>query len=289
MKNRYDKTKSDMFKEDGRDFSITYGTGHVAGKMVRDKINFGGLESTAAITFGEATEMAKFFKSAEGMDGILGQGWQALSERDVTPVFEQLHDQGVISENSFGFYLTDKPNAAGSKMFVGAANSDYYEGDLFWVPLLERKYWTFQIDGLIRDNSIYNPIKPFKGIMDSGTSLILGTSRIFNTLYIPHLIDENCPGPDSLSGDWGKFPSIGFMINGERFELPPQQYIFKYDGEHCIIGVQDFLPEGNGIDLIIGDVFMKYYYTHFDYTEGRIAINKAKPHNEMNYKITMDN
>jgi len=72
MKNRYDKTKSDMFKEDGRDFSITYGTGHVAGKMVRDKINFGGLESTAAITFGEATEMAKFFKSAEGMDGILG-------------------------------------------------------------------------------------------------------------------------------------------------------------------------------------------------------------------------
>ena len=39
------------------------------------------------------------------MDGILGMGWRDITQQDMSVVFQQMIDQGLVDEPVFGFYL----------------------------------------------------------------------------------------------------------------------------------------------------------------------------------------
>lgn len=51
-------------------------------------------------------------------------------------------------------------------------------------------------------------------------------------------------------------------------------------GDQCTLGIQG--QQGMGaVAIIIGDTFMKYYYTHFDYGNKTMGIAVAVPHDEL--------
>jgi len=268
-KHQYDHGSSSTAKTSADQFAIRYGTGSVAGHFTTDTVEMGGV-TAKDVKFGEATQMADFFRNQSQMDGILGLAFQRISQGGVKPVFEQFFDQGLISQNQFGFYLTDLPNATGSKLFFGAPDSTYYKGDLTWIPLAREDYWTLKADGVTSNGKDSPNVGMFTAIMDSGTSLIVAAPEIFNGWGIPtDLAPGTCPQ------DYSKYPTIGITLSGKTYELTPEQYWIKLGGQ-CVLGVQ--AGQIGSIQMIIGDTFMKHYYTHFDYTNDKLAIAPAVPH-----------
>lgn len=239
------------------------------GDVSHDSAGFGPVVGKD-IMFGEATSLASFFEHAP-LDGILGLAFKDLSADRITPVFEQLFNQKLITENSFGFYLTDKAGAEGSRLFIGEPNENYFTAPLLWIDIHDDSYWNLTLEGIQVGGKTVNDSYGLYSIMDSGTSLIAINSRIYDKMNI-----KDVPS-DCHSINYGDYPEIGLKLGGRVFTLTPEQWIISEDnGVHCTSGIV-----GNNmgkIDAIIGDTFMKYYYTHFDYTKKRVGIAKAIDH-----------
>jgi hypothetical protein len=165
--------------------------------------------------------------------------------------------------------MTDLPNAKGSKLFFGAPNHDYFTGELTWIKITSESYWNLEATGITKNGKEVQGIPKFNAIMDSGTSLIVVMPEIYKHWEIKPLTDNKCPtNTDDL-------PTIGITIGGKNWELTPKQYIIKVQ-DQCVLGIQ--AGQIGNIQMIIGDTFMKHYYTHFDYANDRLAIAKAIPH-----------
>jgi len=267
---RYNHSKSSLYQPDGRDLSIRYGTGSMKGVLSKDKITMGGVASTQPIIFGEATTLDDFFLNAK-MDGILGLAFQSISSDHVEPVFEAFYRQGLIKDNSFSFYLTDEPNAEGSKLILGGVDERYYEGKLNYHYLSSEDYWSIKLDGIAVGNQIEG--QGASAIIDSGTSLILMNPAIYGALGLPKNQVVNC-------SEIQDYPTISIVIDGVNYDLTPEQYILQIEQgweTQCISGIEQGYPFGQ--DVILGDTFMKNYYTHWDYGKKRIGIAKAVDHN----------
>jgi len=66
-------------------------------------------------------------------------------------------------------------------------------------------------------------------------------------------------------------------LNGVSFPIPASNYVLEIDGE-CILGVQSIaLPPEYGNFLILGDVFIRAYYTEFDYGGKQLGFAPAAP------------
>lgn len=268
-KHQYDHAGSSTSHNSAEQFAIHYGTGSVQGHFVTDNVTMGGIIAKD-IKFGEATQMADFFKNQHAMDGILGLAFQKISEGGVKPVFEQFFDQGLISVNQFGFYLTDLPQAAGSKLFFGAPVSEYFKGDLTWIPLQTEDYWTLHAKGITSNGKDSPLVGSFRAIMDSGTSLIVAIPEIYNRWGFPAPLQ-----PGQCPKDFSIYPTIGIKLGEKTYELTPQQYWVQLGGE-CVMGIQS--GQVGNVEMIMGDTFMKHYYTHYDYDNGKLGIAPAVPH-----------
>ncbi|XP_071653655.1 lysosomal aspartic protease-like [Temnothorax longispinosus] len=71
-------------------------------------------------------------------------------------------------------------------------------------------------------------------------------------------------------------PRINFVIGGKKFELSGKDYIVKVREGICIIGFQDNPININTMEWILGDVFIRRYYTVFDMKNDRVGFARAK-------------
>ena len=55
------------------------------------------------MVFGEATNIS--ISMPDPIDGILGMGWPGVVNNNMSIVFQQMIDQGVVDAPVFGFYL----------------------------------------------------------------------------------------------------------------------------------------------------------------------------------------
>lgn len=241
------------------------------GHLSKDTISMAGIEAKNVV-FGEATQLADFFTQTN-MDGILGLAFQRISADNVIPVFEEFFNQGLIKDNSFSFYLTDKPDAKGSKLILGGVDQEYYTGELNYHTLSSQDYWSLQLGGIEIGDSMY--AQGAHSIIDSGTSLIIVSSKYYSQLGLPSSQEIDCNSIKSL-------PTINFVFDDIKYPLSPEQYVIKINQEgkiQCILGISE--GPSFGTEVILGDTFMKYYYTHWDYSKSRIGIAQAVPHNEV--------
>ena len=65
---------------------------------------FGGMVVQNQL-FAEATEEPSVTFVAARFDGILGMGFPSIAVNGIRPVFNQMHDQGLVSQNMFSFFL----------------------------------------------------------------------------------------------------------------------------------------------------------------------------------------
>jgi len=269
----YDSTASSTYAANGTVFNIMYGSGPVSGFQSIDNMNWGGLqvksqefaEVTDASGLGAAYKAGKF-------DGILGLAFPTLSVNKVATAFQNTVEQGLVQNAEFSFYLGDCERDAG-ELLLGGTDSKYYKGEFNYVPLTYQTYWQIQIDGLNVDGTAYGTND--QAIVDSGTSLLTGPSDVVASLAKQIGAKKFIAGEYLVTCDETKLPNLDFQIGGVTYTLEPKDYLIP-DGKICLFGMMGLDIKGPRMPKwILGDIFMRKYYTVFDVANSRVGFAEA--------------
>ena len=271
----YDSAKSSTYKINGTKFNITYGSGAVAGFVGQDSVWVAGLEAKNSL-FAQITTLHGISFLASKFDGILGMAWPAISVNGLPLIFDLLVQQGKVEGNSFSFYLTKVAGSNGSAIVLGGVNPNYYTGDFKYYPLSMEAYWGLSMDDIIFNGTSYKTGK-LLGIIDTGTSVIVGPTKVVENMTKAFGSGKqkqvDCAIVPSL-------PSLDFVIGGDTYSLKGEDYILKVtegSKDVCIVGIMGLdLPPSLGEAFIVGDAFIKTFYTDFDVKNKRIGFARAK-------------
>jgi hypothetical protein len=271
---KYDSTKSSTYIKNGTDFHIEYGSGPVSGFQSIDNLNMGGLvvkeqdfaEVTDASGLGAAYKLGKF-------DGILGLAFPVLSVNKVPTAFQNLLEQSLIPQGQFAFYLGNSRTDFG-ELTLGGVNTKHYTGDITWVNLKAATYWEIDLSGLTVGTTSYVSSN-VNAIVDSGTSILTGPSEVVASIAKSLGAKEIIAGEYMLACKYDTLPNMDFLIDGKTYSLSPQDYLIP-DGDLCLLGLMGLdIPAPTGPLWILGDVFMRKYYTVFDYDNKKVGFATA--------------
>lgn len=268
---KYDHTKSSTYVANGTAFNIQYGSGAVKGFTSQDTVTWGGLQ-VANQLFAEITSESGISFDAAKFDGILGMAWPTISVNGITPVFQNLFAQGSVPDNSFAFYLTKQAGQAGSTLTLGGYNSSLSKNDWNYVPVIAQDYWRIEINMITVGTKRIN-IPGIRGIVDSGTSLLVGSLVLVEEIKAQiGTVNSNCTGIDSL-------PSVTINLGGINYVMGPNDYILQLTSQgqaQCINGFDaTVFPSELSNTLILGDLFIRKFYTHFDFANARVGFATA--------------
>ncbi|KAI1742412.1 aspartic peptidase domain-containing protein [Xylaria scruposa] len=275
LHSKYDSSSSSTYKKNGTDFEIRYGSGSLSGFVSQDDVTIGDLKIKGQ-DFAEATSEPGLAFAFGRFDGILGMGFDRLSVNGIVPPFYQLVNQKLIDEPVFAFYLNSESGSDDSEVVFGGVDKDHYTGKITEIPLRRKAYWEVDLDS-ISFGSETAELDNTGVILDTGTSLIalptdlaellnkeIGAKKGFNGQY-----SVECSARDSL-------PDISFKLSGYDFAISPYDYILEVSGS-CIstfMGM-DF-PAPVGPLAILGDAFLRKWYSIYDLGKGTVGLAKAK-------------
>uniref|UniRef100_F6YJP9 Pepsin A n=1 Tax=Equus caballus TaxID=9796 RepID=F6YJP9_HORSE len=263
--NRFNPEDSSTYEATSESISITYGTGSMTGVLRYNTVRV-SIEDTNQI-FGLSESEPSSFLYYAPFDGILGLAYPSISSSGATPVFDNIWDQGLVSQDLFSVYLS-----SGSMVIFSGIDSSYYSGSLCWVPVSEEAYWQITVDSITMNGESIACSGGCQAIVDTGTSLLAGPPSAIDNIqsYIGASEDYSseavisCSSIDSL-------PDIVFTINGVEFHLSPSAYILEDDS--CISGFEGMdLDTSSGELWILGDVFIRQYFTIFDRANNQICL-----------------
>lgn len=275
QKSKYDHTASSTYDEDGKEFNIMYGSGSVSGFFSQDSVTladdivvegqrFAEIEDAGGL--GLAYSLGKF-------DGILGLGFTSISIDGATTVLENAIKQNKLDQPVFSFYLGD--NAPGELTF-GGYDSDKFEGDLEFVKLDSATYWQIVLDKVSAGD--YEDVSSDKitAIVDSGTSLLTGPKTEISKIASAVGAKANIMGEYTI--DCAKvddIPDVVFTIGGTEYTIPGKNTVIQAQGT-CLFAFMGLDIPAPGPQWILGDVFMREYYTVFNYNDQTIGFAKTK-------------
>lgn len=244
------------------------------GFVSQDTLTIGDLKIKGQ-DFAEATSEPGLAFAFGRFDGILGMGFDRLSVNGIVPPFYQMVNQGLIDEPVFAFYLSGENGDESSEVVFGGVDKDHYTGKITEIPLRRKAYWEVDLDSISFGDETAE-LENTGVILDTGTSLIalptdlaellnkeIGAKKGFNGQYT-----VDCSVRDSL-------PDISFKLSGYDFAISAYDYILEVQGS-CIstfMGM-DF-PAPVGPLAILGDAFLRKWYSIYDLGKGTVGLAKA--------------
>jgi cathepsin D len=278
----YDSSKSTKYAKDGRDFALQYGTGSCKGFISKDDVTIGG-QTIDSFAFGEVTEEAADVFGDAPFDGILGMGPPAAAIDKVPMPMGELVRQGKLQHNVFSFFL-DSNGKTGSTLVLGGSDSSFYTGDFTYVPVAKAAkllpYWLVSASDLKVGSESTKACNFLTGcymVVDTGTSILAGpTSSVGKLTDKIGKVAEDCSNVASL-------PTISISMGGKDFDLGPDFYVIRQKDdkgkEECQLGIQGV---NAGVPIwILGDPFLRKYYTVWDADEQRVGFALAKQSSEV--------
>ncbi|KAI0007910.1 Asp-domain-containing protein [Xylariaceae sp. FL0662B] len=275
LHSKYDSSASSTYKKNGTEFEIRYGSGSLSGFVSQDVLTIGDI-AVKNQDFAEATSEPGLAFAFGRFDGILGLGFDRLSVNGIVPPFYQMVNQKAIDDAVFSFYLSGENGGDDSEVVFGGVDSDHYTGKITEIPLRRKAYWEVDFDSISFGDETAE-LENTGVILDTGTSLIalpsdlaellnkeIGAKKSFNGQYT-----VECSVRDSL-------PDISFKLSGYDFAITPYDYILEVQGS-CIstfMGM-DF-PAPVGPLAILGDAFLRKWYSIYDLGKGTVGLAKAK-------------
>ncbi|KAI8366764.1 aspartic peptidase domain-containing protein, partial [Radiomyces spectabilis] len=260
---REEKLNSDLI-------DIHYGTGKVRVHGARDTVQVAGLEiQNQAVAL--ATELSTDFLTTP-FDGIFGLGLANLSDLRQQPPFYSMIQQNLVDASLFSFYT----QPAGGEIDFGGIDTSRYSGNLTFSNVIDDTFWMVHLDSFTFGSDEW---KTRKVIIDSGTTLIIATPSDAEAIH------SRIPG-SKYNGDttWSipcdlkdTLPPLVFNIGGVDLVIPAEEYVllpYNARSSMCLSGIS-----GKYFDQpdtwVLGDVFMKNFYTVFDLGNRRIGFAEA--------------
>ena len=102
--NAFNSASSSTFQSIARPFSVTYGSGQVAGNLASDHVSMGGFTVENQV-FGVVNQMTVDLTSGT-VNGILGLAFQSLANSGASPWWQTIQKGSQWDEPVMSFYLT---------------------------------------------------------------------------------------------------------------------------------------------------------------------------------------
>ncbi|EUC51427.1 hypothetical protein COCMIDRAFT_79427 [Bipolaris oryzae ATCC 44560] len=272
---KYDSSASSTYKKNGTEFEIHYGSGSLSGFVSNDVFQIGDLKVKNQ-DFAEATSEPGLAFAFGRFDGIMGLGYDTISVNRMVPPFYNMINQGLLDEPVFAFYLGDTKDSQESEATFGGIDESHYTGKLTKIPLRRKAYWEVDLDAITFGKETAE-MENVGAILDTGTSLIalpsamaellnkeIGAKKGFNGQY-----SVECNKRDSL-------PDLTFTLTGHNFTIDAYDYILEVQGS-CISAFMGMdIPEPAGPLAILGDAFLRKWYSVYDLGNSAVALAKSK-------------
>lgn len=268
----YNSQASSTYKKNGSEFAIQYGSGSVKGYISQDILQIGDLKVKKQ-DFGEATEEPGLAFAFGRFDGILGLGYDTIAVNHVTPPFYNMINQGLLDEPVFAFYIGGSDEE--SEAVFGGIDKSHYTGKMVKLPLRRKAYWEVDLDA-ITFGSETAEFENTGVILDTGTSLIALPSTL------AELINKQIGAKKGFGGAYtvdcskkSSAPDMTFNLSGYNFTISASDYIIDAQGS-CLSGFIGLdIPEPAGPLIILGDVFLRRYYSVYDLGNNAVGLAKA--------------
>ncbi|OLL23005.1 Vacuolar protease A [Neolecta irregularis DAH-3] len=271
LHSKYDHTASSSYVEDGTDFAIRYGSGSLKGFVSQDRLQIGDIVVDGQ-PFAEATEEPGLTFAFGKFDGILGLGYDTISVNQIVPPFYTMIDQGLLDQPVFSFYLGDKDSGSdGGIVTFGGIEPSLYTGKMIYLPVRRKGYWEVELESFSYGEDVME-LYDTGAAIDTGTSLIglptdiaqIGAKKSWNGQYT-----VDCSVIPDLR-------NISFTFSGHKFDLPASDYIMQVQGT-CISAFQGIdIPPPLGPIWIIGDAFLRKYYSVYDFGQDAVGLAVAR-------------
>ncbi|NXW40166.1 CATE protein, partial [Nyctiprogne leucopyga] len=278
---KFHPSQSSTYQAIGTPFSIQYGTGSLTGVIGSDQVVVEGLTVSNQQFAESVSEPGKAFLDAE-FDGILGLAYPSLAVDGVTPVFDNMMAQNLVELPMFSVYMSANPESSlGGELLFGGFDPSRFTGTLNWVPVTQQGYWQIQVDNIQVGGTVAFCSNGCQAIVDTGTSLITGPTKDVKEL-------QSNLGATPVDGEYAMecgnlivMPDVTFTINGLPYTLNAQAYTLmeNSDGmDFCTSGFQglDIAPPAGPL-WILGDVFIRQFYSVFDRGNNRVGLAPAVP------------
>ncbi|KAM5186160.1 pepsin F-like [Callospermophilus lateralis] len=270
----FDPLRSSTFLVSGQLFNLVYGSAAISGFLAYDTVRIGGLVDVAQ-AFGLSLQEPGNFMEHAVFDGILGLSYPSLAFPGTNPVFDNLWRQGLIDQNLFAFYLSGNEEK-GSVLMLGGVDPSYYSGQLTWVPVSKPSYWQIAMDSIAVNGKVIACDGGCQGIIDTGTSLLSGPpDHVLNIQKLIHAQPDDrgqyvvdCDTIDTL-------PDILFTINGVHYPVPASAYVRESHSHTCHSGFEGLDHPFHPETWVLGDIFLRLYFTVFDRANNRIGLAPA--------------
>merc|ERR1711979_91573 len=178
----------------------------------------------------------------------------------------------------FAFYLSSG-GKVGSTLTLGGTDGQFYTGDFAYVPVAKAAsllpYWLVSASAINVGGQSAVSCSWLTGcymVVDTGTSVLAGPTKTVGQLTSKiGNVSADCSNTDKL-------PVITINMGGKDFDLGPDFYVLRMKDdsgkEQCQLGIQ-------GVDAgvpiwILGDPFLRKYYTVWDAEANRVGFATAK-------------
>ncbi|XP_017119317.1 cathepsin D isoform X2 [Drosophila elegans] len=250
---QYDSSRSSSYIPDGRNFTLRYGSGKVVGYLSKDTMQLAGAD-LPGITFGESLFLQHFAFDSVKFDGLVGLGLGVLAWANTTPFVPLLCAKRLVEECIFSVHLRQHSgNILGGELLFGGFDKSKFEGILHYVPISRSNTWSLEITNTTvgKKTQIGGRIN---AILDTGTSLVLIPQETYDNL-LKALSAKLEDGYNVLTCKKETMPDINIAIGGKI----------------CVLAIAPIKMSF----WVLGDVFLRRYYTVYDATDKRIGLAKA--------------
>jgi saccharopepsin len=278
LHHRYDASKSSTYAANGTDFSIRYGTGSLEGVISNDQLSVGGL-AIKNQDFAESVKEPGITFAMGKFDGIFGLGYDTIAVQHVVPPFYNMINQKLIDQKVFGVWMNNADGGEGGEIVFGGTNKERYdETTLQWAPVIRKGYWEVRLEGAKLGQQTLNLGGDKVGAaIDTGSSLLVVPTAVADDINQKIGATKGWNGQYTIDCD--KIPSLPVLtvkFGGHDFTLSGSDYVLGVQGQ-CISGFMGMdIPAPAGPIWIVGDVFLRKFYTIYDLEKHRVGFAVAK-------------
>jgi hypothetical protein len=271
---RYNASASSTRHSLPEQLDIKYAGSSIHGSLVEDSLSINGGKIKKQ-TFGTAESEIGMQLLFGKFDGVLGLAEPHPGSRFAsTSVLLNMAKQGVIPSAQVSFYLST--DAESSMAIFGGTEAKYHSEPFRYFPLRHHvpQYYDLHLEGVSVGSDAQDIDGEARACIDTGTSLVAGPPEVMKKILKLVKVEDDCSNRATL-------PDVSFTFGGHSFTLTQEDYVMKSKIKgrvKCFPGFMSLdVPAPRGPVWILGDLFIRKFYTVFDLENKRIGFAKSKP------------
>lgn len=257
---------------------MAYGIGEADGMAVTDVVSMGPVSNTdpryrmnggfvvAHQEFMLASSLSGGSFTQTRFDGVMGlsQGGEVG-----TPWYLNLRDAGQLERAWMSLFYSNTDSKPGQLIF-GGVDEALYTGQISWHPSGPSFpfYWTTTLSRIeVGGHTVFScdSGQVCEAMLDSGTSLIVAPTSWLGSSVSSFSVGNDCSGLATLPDFTVHLSLVGGGT--AAYTLSGSDYTLQRQGS-CAMGVAAQSAQSTDGTIILGDVFIRKFYTIFDFSDG---------------------